>query len=130
MARQKLRNISIDGTDYLWRLRSRFDRVDPTRALYRRYDLFDAYARSERSSRLRIEFLVWDDIDPSPRSRIFLDGTGKNNVNLHAPKWAEVLIRAALQSGWQAMAHARPMTIPDGVDLLVELGALHFCTEN
>jgi hypothetical protein len=124
MARQKLRNISIDGTDYLWRVRSTYERVDPYRSLYRRYELFDAYARSERSSRLRIVFLVWDDSKLSTRPCIFLDGTGKNEVNLHAPKWAAILIRSALQSGWQPTAHARPLTIADGVELLVELGYL------
>jgi hypothetical protein len=53
-----------------------------------------------------------------------LDGTGKNEVNLHTPKWAAILIRAALQSGWQATAHARPLTISDGVELLVKLSYL------
>jgi hypothetical protein len=124
MAKQQLRNISIDGIDYLWRVRSTFERVEPPRSLYRRYDLFDAYARSERSSRLRIVFLIWDDGNSATYPCIFLDGTGKNTVNLHTPKWAEILIRSAIQSGWQPTAHARPLTIADGVKLLVNLGHL------
>jgi hypothetical protein len=118
MAKRKLRNISIDGTDYLWGVRSTYELVDPSRAAYRRYDLFDAYARSERSSRLQIVLLVWDDGNSSTRPCIFLDGTGKNEVNIHTPKWAAILIRLALQSGWQPTAHARPLTIADGVELL------------
>jgi hypothetical protein len=124
MAKQKLRKISIDGSDYLWGVHSTFERVDSQRCIYRRYDFFDAYADSERSSRLHIIFLVWDDASSFAHPCIFLDGTGKNEVNIHTPKWAAILIRSAIQTGWQATAHARPLTIADGVELLVELGYL------
>jgi hypothetical protein len=123
MAKQKLRNISIDGTNYLWGVNSKFELADSHSGVYRRYDFFDAYARSERSSGLRIVFLVWDDTNSSIRP-CFLDGTGMSEVNLHTPKWAAILIRAALQSGWQATSHARPLTIADGVEFLLELGYL------
>ncbi len=124
MAKQKLRTIVINGVNYLWAAHVTYQRLDETQNYYRRVDTFDAYAASNRTSRLRIVFLAWDDGNVSGGNCVFVDGTSENDVNFHTPKWAAILIRAGLAKGWQPTAHAMPLTIANGVELLVTLGYL------
>ncbi len=122
MAKQKLRNIVVDGTVYRWSFRPTYQLMNPALLTYRCRDIFTAYAESNYTSPLRIIFITWEDAIVGGPLRyggnMILEDPNTGEINLHMPRWAAILIRIGLKQGWQATVRSTPFEI-GGIDLLL-----------
>jgi|GEM_PF-2704814 len=120
MGKKKLRKIIVDGTPYLWAFRPGY--IPAPDVGYLCSDRFKAYAEGYKNSPVCIRFITWEcAVSGGPlrcSAPLLLDDPDSLRANLHTPRWAAILIRLALEQGWQAQS--APLTLENGTALLLE----------
>jgi hypothetical protein len=120
MAKKKLRKIVVDRAPYLWTFCPGYIRAPEVGCLCN--DRFIAYAEGYKNNPVRIHFITWE-CGPSGGplrggGPLLPDDPDSLRANLHTPRWAAILIRLALEQGWQAQS--APLTLENGTALLLE----------
>ena len=124
MRKSHMRKIVVAGEGYLWSLTPRYEK--DANEMWICHDLFTAYQEHNKRAPLRVHFITRESpIDGGPlRTGAPVDPADPSSggINLHQPRFADAIIRAALDQGWDPVAN-RALDIGDGVGLLREIVA-------
>lgn len=124
MARKKLRNVTVDGATYLWRLETRYVR-SANHDLHAR-TTFVVYLEGYRNSPGRVVFVTLaDPMAGAPLKIGYAFALADSQVvrmNLHEPRHVASIIRMLRKLGWDATSPGL-FAVSDGNRHLPELAA-------
>jgi hypothetical protein len=119
-----MRKIVVAREGYLWSFTPRYERDANDQWVC--HDLFTAYQEHNKRAPLRVHFVTWKSpVEGGPlRTGVPIDPNDPSSggINLHQPRFADAIIRAALGQGWDPSSN-QPLDIENGMGLLRELDA-------
>jgi hypothetical protein len=126
MAKNRLRKITIDGSEYLWKFDPGYRRIESPAQPYECHDTFTAWLAQSRTSPLRVHFTAPESPaggGPLRHGGPLASGGPSSGINLHTPKWAATLIQLARKKGWTPELPAHALLVEDGLPWLAEVAS-------
>ena len=130
MGQQKLRRITVGDMHYLWKLNTIYQPStyppDTGGAVgYICHDRFTAFLAGSPSSPLRVQFITRESPvvgGPLHYGGALVPGGTPSGIHLHTPRWAAIILRLAMEQGWQPALPKQPLVIENGLQWLAAAG--------
>lgn len=116
MGKNKLRLISIEGKEYLWKVETGYELIDESTREYKTHVHFTCYLHGHKNTPLIIKFVTWE----CPVGGNPLTSSSATNINLNKPSMARLLILGGIKEGWNGQ-HMRQV-VENGKIILENAG--------